>query len=69
MTRTGTKRRDALTKVCLEKLSVEFILDVGLMCDDLQELSELSLDLQERNIDLNEVHNRIVCLVNVYESR
>lgn len=30
--------------------STEFVLDLGLMCDALQELSELSLDLQERNI-------------------
>jgi hypothetical protein len=49
--------------------SVEFILDLGLKCDALQELSELSLDLQERNIDLNKAHNKIVFLFNVFESR
>jgi hypothetical protein len=49
--------------------SVEFILDLGLMCDALQELSELSLHLQERNIGLNKAHDKIVCLVNVFESR
>jgi hypothetical protein len=36
------------------------------MCDALQELSELSLDLQESSIDLNETRNKIVCLVNVF---
>jgi hypothetical protein len=49
--------------------SVEFILDLGLKCDALQELSELSLDLQERNIDLNKAHNKIDCLVNIFELR
>jgi hypothetical protein len=70
MTRIGTKKRDALNKGLLRKItSVEFILDSGLMCDSLQELSELSLDLQERNIDLNKAHNKIVCLVNVFKLR
>jgi hypothetical protein len=39
------------------------------MCDSLQELSELSLDLQDRNIDLYKAHNKIVCLVNVFKLR
>jgi hypothetical protein len=39
------------------------------MCDALQELSVLSLDLQERNTDLSKACNKIVCLVNVFESR
>jgi hypothetical protein len=35
----------------LKKITtVEFVLDLGLMCDALQELSELSLELQKRNI-------------------
>jgi hypothetical protein len=68
------KNRDKKERCTYEGLlrkatSVEFILDLGLMCDDLQELSELSLDLQDRNIDLNKAHNKIVCLVNVFESR
>jgi hypothetical protein len=33
-------------------MSVEFVLDVGLMCDALQELPMQSLDLQHHNIDL-----------------
>jgi hypothetical protein len=33
--------------------SVVFILDLGLICDALQELPELSLDLPESNITLN----------------
>jgi hypothetical protein len=35
----------------------------------LQELSELSLDLQERNIDLHKAHSKIECLVDVCEKR
>jgi hypothetical protein len=38
-------------------------LDLGLICDVLQELSELSLDLQERNIDLHKAHSKIECLL------
>jgi hypothetical protein len=35
----------------LKKITtVEFVLDLGLMCDALQELSELSLELQKHNI-------------------
>jgi hypothetical protein len=39
--------------------SVEFVLDLGLMCDALQELSELSLDLQHRDIDLYKADKKI----------
>jgi hypothetical protein len=57
-------------EVLLRKItSVEFILDLGLMFNALQELSELSLDLQESNIDLNKAHNKIVCFVSLLESR
>ena len=38
--------------------STEFIIDLGLMCDALHELSELSLDLQDRNIDLYKTNNK-----------
>jgi hypothetical protein len=44
-------------------------LDFGLICDALQELSELSLDLQERNIDLHKAHSKTECLVDVCEKR
>jgi ribosomal protein S1 len=65
------KNRDKKERCTYEGLitkitSVGFILDLGLMCDGLQELSELSFDLQERNLDLNKAHNKIVCLVNVF---
>jgi hypothetical protein len=59
-------KKNALMKVLRKITSVEFILDLELKCDALQELSELSLDLQERNIDLNKAHNKIVCLVNIF---
>uniref|UniRef100_A0A8C8RJZ3 HAT C-terminal dimerisation domain-containing protein n=1 Tax=Pelusios castaneus TaxID=367368 RepID=A0A8C8RJZ3_9SAUR len=49
--------------------STEFILDLGLMCDALQELSELSLDLQERNMDLYKANQKITALVQVFEER
>ena len=43
--------------------STEFLLDLGLMCDALQELSELSLDLQNRNMDLYKANKKIKMLV------
>ena len=47
--------------------STEFLLDLGLMCDALQELSELSLDLQDRNMDLFKANKKIKMLVQVFE--
>ena len=38
--------------------STEFMMDLGLMCDALHELSELSLDLQERNMDLYKANKK-----------
>ena len=49
--------------------STEFLLDLGLMCDALQELSELSLDLQDRNMDLYKANKKIKMLVQVFEER
>ena len=49
--------------------STEFVLDLGLMCDALQELSELSLDLQEHNMDLYRADQKIKALVQVFEER
>lgn len=49
--------------------SCEFVLDLGLMCDALQELSELSLDLQERNIDLYKANRNIKNTVQLFEER
>ena len=49
--------------------SAEFLLDLGLMCDALQELSELSLDLQDRNMDLYKANKKIKMLVQVFEER
>ena len=49
--------------------STEFLLDLGLMWDALQELSELSLDLQDRNMDLFKANKKIKMLVQVFEER
>jgi hypothetical protein len=44
----------------LKKITtVVFVLDLGLICDALQELSELSLELQKRNINLYHPNNKI----------
>jgi hypothetical protein len=49
--------------------SVEFGLGLGLMCDALQELSELSVDLKHRDIDLYKADKKIKTLVKVFEER
>lgn len=49
--------------------SCEFVLDLGLMCDALQELSKLNLDLQEINIDLYKAHRRIKDTADLLEER
>lgn len=49
--------------------STNFVLDLGLMLDALQELSELSLDLQERNMDMYKANIKIESLVKVFEKR
>jgi hypothetical protein len=46
--------------------STEFILDLGLMCDVLQELSELSLELQDRNINLYQTDVKVRDLVQIF---
>lgn len=49
--------------------STEFVLDLGLMCDALQELSELSLDLQDRKLDLYIANQKIKTVVQVFKER
>jgi hypothetical protein len=57
---TGDKKDRCTYQGLLKKItSVEFVLDLGLMCDALQELSELSLDLQHRDIDLYKADKKI----------
>ncbi|KAJ8893726.1 hypothetical protein PR048_006326 [Dryococelus australis] len=58
--RTRDKKDCAMYEGLLRKISsTEFILNLGLMCDSLQELSEVILDLQERNIDLYKAHLKV----------
>ena len=40
-----------------------------LICDALQELSEISLDLQKRNTDLYKAHSKNKCLDDICEKR
>uniref|UniRef100_A0A8C5WBW7 Uncharacterized protein n=1 Tax=Leptobrachium leishanense TaxID=445787 RepID=A0A8C5WBW7_9ANUR len=49
--------------------SCEFVLDLGLMCDALQELRDLSLDLQEGDIDLYKAHRKIKNTVQLFQER
>ncbi|KAJ8865554.1 hypothetical protein PR048_033074 [Dryococelus australis] len=60
-----TNRIDLLKKISSTKL----ILDLVLMCDFLQELSEVSPNLQERNFDLYKAHLKVNDLDEVFEKR
>ncbi|XP_015277122.1 PREDICTED: uncharacterized protein KIAA1586-like [Gekko japonicus] len=54
----------------LEKItSAEFVLDLGLLSDALQELSELRVDLQERTADLYTAQSKIESLVEICGKR
>ncbi|KAI5153274.1 hypothetical protein ENBRE01_3158 [Enteropsectra breve] len=46
-------------------ISTEFVKDLGLMCDSLQELPEISLELQKREINLYKAYHKIKTLVQV----
>lgn len=50
-------------------MSTEYVLDLALMCDVLQELSELSLELQDRNVNLYAANEKIKVLVQVFRER
>ena len=43
-----------------------FVLDLGMMLDTLQELQELSVALQKRNIDIYKANIKIESLVNSF---
>jgi hypothetical protein len=49
--------------------STEFISDMGLMCNALQELSELSLKLQDRKINLYQANVKVRALVQIFKER
>jgi hypothetical protein len=64
------KKDRSMYEGLLKKITtVEFVLDLGLMCDALQELSELSLELQKCNINLYSANNKIKCLAQVFKER
>lgn len=64
-----TKDRSMYSGLLLKITSSGFILDLALMCDALQELSELSLELQSRNINLYTAHQKIKLQTQFFEER
>ncbi|XP_015284601.1 PREDICTED: uncharacterized protein KIAA1586-like [Gekko japonicus] len=70
-TESGRDRRERQAYEGLQKkiTSSEFVLDLGLLCDALQEVSELTVDLQEGNIDLYRAHGKIESLVEICGER
>lgn len=67
---TRDKTERCMYEGLLRKItSTNFLLDLGLMCDALQELSELSLVLQERRINLYRANKKIQTVVQLFESR
>ncbi|XP_015284597.1 PREDICTED: uncharacterized protein KIAA1586-like [Gekko japonicus] len=63
------KERNAYESLQENITSAEFVLDLGLLCDALQELSELNVALQERHIDLYRAHGKIESLVEICGKR
>ncbi|KAJ4442673.1 hypothetical protein ANN_04262 [Periplaneta americana] len=68
------RKRDSADRNMYEKLlmyviKVDFILDLALMCDALQESSKLSLELQSRDVTLYSAHRKIKTQVMVFEKR
>ena len=66
------KSRDSKDRSCYRGLlsnltSEAFILNIGAMRDALQELSELSLELQKRTLTINEAHRAILRQIKVFE--
>jgi hypothetical protein len=54
------KKDSSMYEGLLKKITtVEFVLDLELMCETLQELSELSMKLQKHNIYLYSAKNKI----------
>jgi hypothetical protein len=61
------KKDRSMYEGLLKKIAtVEFVLDLGLMCEALQ---ELSLELQKRNINLYSANNKIKRLAQLFEGR
>ena len=64
------KSEKALYEGLLKKItSADFVLDLGLMCDALQELSELSVELQACDITLHTAHRSISRQIKLFEDR
>jgi hypothetical protein len=64
-------KKDRCMYQCLQRTIVwtEFVLDLGIICDALQELSELSLELQDRNINLYQADVKVRGLVQIFEEK
>jgi hypothetical protein len=63
------KKRCMYSSLHRKITSVEFLLDLGFMCDALQELSELSLDLQECGMHLYRASKKMENIVKKFEER
>jgi hypothetical protein len=64
------KKDRSMYEGLLKKITIaEFVLYLGLMCDALQELSEVSLELQKCSINLYGANNKIKRLAQIFEER
>jgi hypothetical protein len=59
-----------LSEGLLQKITnIDFILDLALMCDVLQELAELSTELHARDITLYSAHRKITNQLKLFDKR
>jgi hypothetical protein len=63
----GEKRKRHTLQRTIKVTSIIFILDIGLMCDPLEELSDLRLDIQEHSIVLYRAGQKLKVLVQMFE--
>ena len=63
------KERSTFSGLLKKITSTAFVLDLALLCDALQELSELSLDLQNRDISLMSANQKIENVVQIFDLR
>ena len=67
-TRRDAKERSSYKGLMLKLTSDQFLLDMGTVLDALQELSELSLELQKRSLNIIESHRALCRQIRVFEA-
>lgn len=68
-TKRDSKQRSTYKGLCNTLSSTSFVYNLAVMYDALEELADLSLQLQKSSLNLIQAHNDITLLIKVFESR